>query len=156
MMTANYRPKHQTESPYDEENSLISFTIYHERPVNHQGSKSQKYYLKKKSDREYDAATSEDDKMLLEINRSIKFIENKLKSRYADNRMTSIQIYFNDNRGGTIPETTPNPMLCKLNILSNGEFETTINQEIIGTAEGLKFVNDIIEAWKWHIQRARK
>lgn len=156
MSATTYNARVKPESPYDEENSLISYTIYHERPVNHHGSKSQKYYLKKKSDREYDAAGTEDAKMMLEINRSVKFIENKLKSRYADNRMTSIQIYFNDNRGGTIPETTPNPLLCKLNILSNGNFETTVNQEIIATADGLKFVNDIMEAWKWHIQRARK
>lgn len=148
------RPK--TENPYDEQNSLIAYTIYHERPVSHDGRKSQKYYLKKKNDREHDTTTTDDDKMILEINRSTKFIENKLKSRYADNRMTSIQIYFNDNRGGSIPETAPNPLLCQLNIHSNGAFETTINKKIIATTEAIKYLTDIIESWKWHIQRARK
>lgn len=156
MTATNSTSRRKTENPFDEENSLISYTIYHERPVNHHGGKSQKYYLKKKLDREHDAAGTEEAKMVLEIKRSNDFIESKLKARYADNRMTSIQIYFNDNRGGTIPETAPNPLLCQLNILSNGDFKTKINLEIIATDESLEFVNEILETWKSTIQRLSK
>jgi hypothetical protein len=148
--------KTRAESPYDEVNSLMALTIYHEKAVNHSGGKSLKYYLKKKSDREYEAAETEDNKMMLEMNRTVKFIESKLKSRYADNRMTSIQVYFNDNQGGSIPEAIPNPMLCKLNVLPNDGFETVINEAIINTQQGKAFVEEIMESWKWHIQRSRK
>ncbi|WP_428665715.1 hypothetical protein [Runella sp.] len=110
-------------------------TIYHLRPVNHQGRKSIKYYLKRKNDCEHDASAAEDQKMVVELNRSIRLIETKVAASYADNRMTSIQLYFNDNHGGTTPETVPNPLRCKLNIQGKNRFERVINRDIISTEE---------------------
>ncbi|WP_028666221.1 hypothetical protein [Runella zeae] len=156
MNTTVFKPATKSESPFDEANSLLAITIYHQNPVNHQGKKNLKYYLKKKIDREYDALLNEDERLMLELNRSVRFIENKLKSRYGDNQMTSIQIYFNDNKGGTIPESHPNAMLCKLNIFTNGQCEPHINRDIIATQEGVDFVTKIMESWQYYIQQTRR
>ena len=144
------------DSPFDEVNSLLAFTIYHEKAVNHQGSKSLKYYLKKKKDIEHDSAAGEDEKMAIELRRSVRFIENKTQGRFADNKMVSIQVYFNDNKGGTVPETQPNPLLCKLNVLRNGTFEQVPNLEIIATPQGQQFVGDIMLGWQEAIEKSRR
>lgn len=144
------------ENPFDKVGSLLAITIYHERAVDHTGRKTMKYYLKKVNDREHDAAGTEDARLVIELARSVRFIENKLTSRYADNRMTSIQVYFNDNKGGTIEETHPNPLLCKLNITRDGIFETSVIQEIIPTQEGVNWVMSIMAQWEHAIKRTRR
>jgi hypothetical protein len=144
------------ESPFDEVNSLLAITIYHQQAVGHTGSKSIKYYLKKKKDVEHQSAGGEDEQMAIELRRSVRFIENKVNGRYGDNRIVSIQVYFNDNKGGTVPETTPNPLLCKLNVLRNGNFEQVPNLEIIPTAEGQQFVGEIMMGWQQAIEKTKR
>lgn len=156
MQTVAKNPAQAKQNPFDEANSLLAFTIYHERPVNHSGRTSLKYYLKKKHDLEYDALSSDDDRLSLELRRSVRFIESKTQGRYGDNRIVSICVYFNDNKGGTIAETTPNPLLCKFMVLRNGRFELAPNEQIIATPEGKAFINDIMMGWQQAIERSRR
>lgn len=142
------------ESPFDEPNSLLAVTIYHERSVRQNGSCSMKYYLKKKVDAEHDNA-NQDKKFLIELIRSVRLVENKLTSKHADNKMVGIHIYFNDNKAGTVVETKPNPLLCKLIIMRNGSFQPTINKDLMGSNEAIKMVGEIMLGWQQAIERSR-
>lgn len=150
------RSANLAENPFDNVNSQLAFTIYHESPVT-RGSdkKSLKYYLKKKVDREYDQAPNDDERLIIELKRSVKFIENKVNGRYGDNKIVSIQCYFNDNKGGTVPEVVPNALLCKLNVQRNGEIELIPNSELV-PKEHIPFILDIMRGWKEAIQKVRR
>lgn len=144
------------ENPYDTENSLLAYSIYHQWRVSKTEDKNVlKYYLKKKKDKEWDSAPNEDERLRLELVRSIRFINNKVNGRYGDNKITSIQVYFNDNKGGTVPEEQPNLLLCQMDVFRNGTFELRPNLEIV-PEENVKFLMDIMEGWKEAIQKVRR
>lgn len=148
-------PKVQKESPFDEVNSLLAYSIYHERDIMRKGDNLMKYYLKNKTDREHDAANADADKMIIEILRSVRFIENKINSRFGDNRMTSIQLYFNNNKGGTIKDAPPNPLLFQLNIRRDCTFVQIINDKIIKGEEDQQWVKGIMAAWEESMKRSK-
>ena len=144
------------ENPYDTENSLLAYSIYHQWRVSKIEDKNVlKYYLKKKKDKEWDLAPNDDERLRIELVRSVRFINNKVNGRYGDNKITSIQVYFNDNKGGTVPETQPNALLCQLDVLRNGTYELRPNREIV-PEENIQFLLDIMEGWKEAIQKVRR
>jgi hypothetical protein len=144
------------ENPFDPAGSLLAITIYHERPVGrYSQKKSLKYYLKKARDREWEMCPSEDERLILELKRSVRFLENKVNGRYGDNKVTSVQVYFNDNKGGTLAETTPNLMLCRMDVLRNGNFDLQPNRLVVPD-EHVAFLMDIMAGWQQSIMQSRK
>lgn len=144
----------KNENPWDTENSVLTFGIYHERPVERATNKtSLKYFLKRQTDPEHDGMIADGDKLWLELCRSVRFIENKVTSRYADNRMTSIVVYINKNKGGKLEETEPNPQLFKFLINRDGTFQVIPNKNFI-IKENETFVNEIAQGWEQAIRRS--
>ena len=147
--------KTPNEPIYDTQNALLALSIYHRDFFVKNGKPSNvvKLYLKKTNDLAYQNA-SEDQQFFMEIENAKKAVENKLYGRNAGNPITSISLYSNHNKGGTL--RTSNVRYCMLQVKPGGRFERNVDTTIAQNAESLKIIEDLFEHWEFHFKRAAK
>ena len=145
------------DSVFDKVNAQMSLTVYHREQwiSGNRATNCGKYYLKKTNDAAYQDA-SFDEQTRLEFAAATKTIENKLHGANAKNEITRILLYFNDNKGGTLP-AVQNTFICMLNVQSGGRFERKLNLDLTaGNPEAENAINDLLAAWEFHIKRTQK
>ncbi len=165
-MTTTIAQPRQAEAPeseiwWDEENALLAMTVYH---VGRTVPKSQrfknwtKHYLKNKIDPKHDKLMNDLDAVLFfELERSINVIRGKVKGPYGNNLITRIEVYQNQNKGGTIPEPKGgNLKLMYLRVYADGTFEPQVSEEVDFTPEQIEFMQNIMTCWAREIQNARR
>lgn len=145
---------------WDEENSLLAMTVYHAGrtvPKNQKFKNWTKHYLKNKIDPKYDKVAHDFDLALLfELERSVNVIRGKVKGTYGNNLITRIEVYQNENKGGTVPEPEDgNLKLMYLRVYADGTFEPHINEEVAFSIPQIEIIQDIMNRWALEIQNAR-
>lgn len=157
LKKSSFPVKGNDDSPFDKVNSMVSVAIYHQYDFRNSGNNRNlaTHYMRWKQDKVLENTEQETDRFYIEFKRIPKLIEKKLNGQYANNRMKTINVYLNLNKGGSLVGEE-NDHLCTMVISPNYEYQTFIVGEESLDEEQINFFNTEMAKWQQEIELKRK